>query len=57
MNKSTEIQSTREKKMLWNNPIIDEKISTFKTDELQLLLEATYEDLKDSNSMLCEISK
>jgi hypothetical protein len=37
--------------MLWNNPIIDERISTFKTDELQLLLEATYQDLKDSTSI------
>jgi hypothetical protein len=43
MSKSIEIQSTREKKMLWNNPIIDEKISSCKTDELQLLHQLIYD--------------
>jgi hypothetical protein len=29
--------------MLWNNPIIDEKISSCKTDELQLLHQSIYD--------------
>jgi hypothetical protein len=43
MNKSIEIQSTREKKMLWNNPIIDEKIPSCKTNKLQLIHQLIYD--------------